>query len=729
MSDYSASMAAITGRIATIQSRFGIRPPISASASSQASTASQAAGSMDGATSSDTSAFSSMVDRLLAKATQDQSNNDSTSITDLLAAQIERQNGLTSLDNSPFAGTAAVATQSPAITQVGVVAGGDGDPATGETIVRLATQYLGVPYVWGGEDPTGFDCSGLVQHVFEEVGINLPRVSRDQARAGTPVASLDEAVPGDLIAFGDPVDHIGIYAGDGKMVVAPHTGDVVKIQDITRTPVAIRRILSVGGDPSSSGISGISGSVDGTDTGRPNDDPAATFRPLFQEAAEKYGISAELLEAVAKQESRFNENAVSPAGAQGLMQIMPATANALRINAFDPAQAVDGSARLLSQHLRRFGSIPLALAAYNAGPGAVQKYGGIPPYRETQGYVSKIMADLERRTSAAAPVSFYSQPTSPAPADRGQTNLPKEVAAKAAPVANIAPVVSSPIVPATSTEPIDIVAAAKAQAEANTSRVASTPATTAAGPTPTTANPTNPTTTTQAPTTPAKPATVATTTPATGATSSVVATPRSQTPPSVVAKIVWPTGPSVSPAAGAWGPNTQTQVSSVGGEGTVSWGAAGLLTLASPEEIQAILPGATGPIAKGVLRNLQFATPTQMRSREFRQTINDVNRDALGMPNAPDVIPVDPPAAPTPPANAPSATAPATAGTLASPAGPATTSAPTPASTSAPTPGQPVATVPVAPATATPTASGTTANPPIARILTGPAATPPSVRV
>lgn len=114
---------------------------------------------------------------------------------------------------------------------------------TGGDVLDIARQHLGVPYVWGGADPSGFDCSGLLQYVFRQVGVDLPRVSRDQARAGVPVPSLAEAQPGDLVAFNSPVDHIGIYAGGGKMIVAPKRGDVVKIQDIYETPTAIRRVL------------------------------------------------------------------------------------------------------------------------------------------------------------------------------------------------------------------------------------------------------------------------------------------------------------------------------------------------------------------------------------------------------------------------------------------------------------------------------------------------------
>jgi hypothetical protein len=122
-------------------------------------------------------------------------------------------------------------------------------PAGSSPAVDVAQQYLGVPYVWGGESPSGFDCSGLVQYVYGQLGVDLPRTAADQARAGQPVASMADARPGDLLAFHDPVDHIGIYAGNGLMVVAPKTGDVVKVQNVYDAPTAIRRILPSGGSP------------------------------------------------------------------------------------------------------------------------------------------------------------------------------------------------------------------------------------------------------------------------------------------------------------------------------------------------------------------------------------------------------------------------------------------------------------------------------------------------
>lgn len=115
------------------------------------------------------------------------------------------------------------------------------------------------------------------------------------------------------------------------------------------------------------------------------------YASLFVAAGSKYGIDPALLAAVAKQESGFNPNAMSPAGALGLMQIMPDVAVSLGVNPYDPAQAVNGAAYLLAKNLRQFGRDDYAVAAYNAGPGAVAQYGGIPPYEETQNYVRAVL--------------------------------------------------------------------------------------------------------------------------------------------------------------------------------------------------------------------------------------------------------------------------------------------------------------------------------------------------
>ncbi|MCC5949516.1 MAG: C40 family peptidase [Nitriliruptoraceae bacterium] len=118
----------------------------------------------------------------------------------------------------------------------------------GTAVIDAGERYLGVPYKWGGTSAsTGFDCSGFVQQVYADLGISLPRVSVDQSRAGVEVSGgLAAAQPGDLIFWrgnGSRPNHIGIYAGDNTMLVAPRTGDVVRYQEITRPPDAVRRVI------------------------------------------------------------------------------------------------------------------------------------------------------------------------------------------------------------------------------------------------------------------------------------------------------------------------------------------------------------------------------------------------------------------------------------------------------------------------------------------------------
>jgi soluble lytic murein transglycosylase-like protein len=128
------------------------------------------------------------------------------------------------------------------------------------------------------------------------------------------------------------------------------------------------------------------------------------YGDLITAAAKKHGIDPALLAGLVKTESNFNPNAQSYAGAKGLTQLMDATARGLGVtNSFDPQQALDGGAKFLAGLLKQFkGDERLALAGYNAGPGAVQKFGGIPPYEETQRYVPKVLAAAAqfRRISA-----------------------------------------------------------------------------------------------------------------------------------------------------------------------------------------------------------------------------------------------------------------------------------------------------------------------------------------
>jgi soluble lytic murein transglycosylase-like protein len=147
--------------------------------------------------------------------------------------------------------------------------------------------------------------------------------------------------------------------------------------------------------------------------------PAGTpFGAEITAAAQRHGVDPALLAGLVKQESGFNPNAGSPAGAQGLTQLMPATAASLGVtNVHDPAQALEGGAKYLRRQLDRFGGdVARALAAYNAGPGAVERFGGVPPYAETQNYVRKVQAyAAEFRTAApsvaSAPTTVSSSPS------------------------------------------------------------------------------------------------------------------------------------------------------------------------------------------------------------------------------------------------------------------------------------------------------------------------------
>ena len=130
----------------------------------------------------------------------------------------------------------------------------------------------------------------------------------------------------------------------------------------------------------------------------------ARYRDPIERSAARWGVSGAMLAAQLMAESNFDPNAVSPAGAQGIAQFMPGTAASMGLrDPFDPVAAIDAQAHLMSDLLKQFGSIPLALAAYNAGPGAVQPCMCIPPYPETQAYVARILALLKGVAALAAP--------------------------------------------------------------------------------------------------------------------------------------------------------------------------------------------------------------------------------------------------------------------------------------------------------------------------------------
>ncbi|HBY71072.1 MAG TPA: lytic transglycosylase domain-containing protein [Lachnospiraceae bacterium] len=129
-----------------------------------------------------------------------------------------------------------------------------------------------------------------------------------------------------------------------------------------------------------------------------------SFDDIFEEAANKYNVPVNLLKAIGKAESGFDPKAVSRCGAQGVMQLMPATAASLGVkNAFDPEQNIMGGAKFIAQLLDKYdGNTKLALAAYNAGMGNVAKYGGVPPFKETQNYVVKVMEYMGQNLGAGS---------------------------------------------------------------------------------------------------------------------------------------------------------------------------------------------------------------------------------------------------------------------------------------------------------------------------------------
>ena len=196
-----ATLAGAHSRIAEIQSRF-------APSSVRATTATRTI---------DTASFDDVMSNLLGSTATDTEGStiDLTSLTSVLSSLPTRRSG-------------ALASA------LGTTTGTSGNGPTGADAVAAAKLYLGVDYVWGGTDPSkGLDCSGLVQRAYRDLGIELPRVSYDQAKVGTKVDSIEQARPGDLVAFGSPVDHIGIYVGDGKFIHSPKPGAQVRVEDMS----------------------------------------------------------------------------------------------------------------------------------------------------------------------------------------------------------------------------------------------------------------------------------------------------------------------------------------------------------------------------------------------------------------------------------------------------------------------------------------------------------------
>jgi soluble lytic murein transglycosylase-like protein len=163
--------------------------------------------------------------------------------------------------------------------------------------------------------------------------------------------------------------------------------------------------------------------------------PAAPYGSLVAKAAKKNGINRRLLSSVIRAESNFHPRAVSPKGALGLMQLMPATARSLAVrHPFDPAENVQAGARYLKELLGTFGSVKLALAAYNAGPATVKLYHGVPPYRETRAYIERVRRDMKKKASpdpktgtvklVCSPLESRCREEAVSPREAGRISLP-----------------------------------------------------------------------------------------------------------------------------------------------------------------------------------------------------------------------------------------------------------------------------------------------------------------
>ena len=232
-----------------------------------------------------------------------------------------------------------------------------------------------------------------MQKTYGDLGITLPRVAAEQQHAsiGTSVPSLADAQPGDLLFFGNPAYHVAIYMGDNKLIESPEPGKTVHITDVYQQPTTIKRIVdsssaapatvATGGLDAaalqSAGLNAAVAEVRAAVRGRGGPVPLADRAARRRRAT---GVGRQHLARSARPAPR------------GSCSSCRRPRRAIGVDPDNPDQAIGAAAKILAGNLHHFDSVPLALAAYNAGAGAVEQYHGIPPYAETQNYVRSITA-------------------------------------------------------------------------------------------------------------------------------------------------------------------------------------------------------------------------------------------------------------------------------------------------------------------------------------------------
>jgi soluble lytic murein transglycosylase-like protein len=213
---------------------------------------------------------------------------------------------------------------------------------------------------------------------------------------------------------------IAALAGGSLLLAAPPEPSAPRVKTVVRADPRTGKLVRV--------VVSMPQSAAGTTQAAAQTAPAANFGPgnfgpIVERIAAEQSVPAELLHSVIQVESNYNPGAVSPKGAQGLMQLMPDTAKRFGVpDSFDPVENIQGGAKYLKYLLDLYkGDYPRALAAYNAGEQAVAKYGGIPPYVETQNYVTQVQrrVDARRRTDAAKTASAKPEPPKPETAAAG----------------------------------------------------------------------------------------------------------------------------------------------------------------------------------------------------------------------------------------------------------------------------------------------------------------------